>query len=687
MITTISLENFKGTTKKIELGQLNIFRGSSGSGKSTWLEAVRVAILGHDPGYGKLLAETMSFASGNSMSVRVVHNDISIMRVFTNMNGKAKQTIAINGKSMIAKVAEPELAKAFGRFPMMLNPDEFFDMSDDKKISFLFGLSDTETNSEILRRECILLTLSNYTDAVDFILEYEFEKADPLKSLFETDAFSRLIHLAIDKVAEKNAPAGRALTKIFSELLYPKSVMLNGQETLSMYAETMRTEINATRRAKQDAEAANRKLIEEKAEKMKLVSYNEEENQKEISRLREVASDLEKDLHSRDKLKDAKARLVSGIEIHAVSIGKNRQHVEDLKAMLLSEEQVKESNGLIGALDKNNKVLSGKYEKALTQHEELNDKFSLINTRQPTPSCSVCGNEVKCEKCKPMSVAQKKKATIERKDLQEKCKELEDYISSISSAQKENTLDMEKLSLVLNTHESNLSKYHIAAQHLKDLEGLIKEETKNLDNLEEPGANTDILQVNLRATKASLVERLVAEKNHQWLRTLSGTIASSNETIYNSEAQLSAFSVVEKSVKAVRNELTRSATASVEKICNGLLHKVREGFHLTYEIEDGRFDVRCVNVNGNTVPFKTLSGGEKVLYLSAQLLSLMAIVDPNLKILEVEMGELSGDLVPPFMNALKFMTEDTSVQIVLSSCHTDFEVEDTEAWTVHQMGE
>jgi len=164
MIKTISLENFKGTTKSLNLSQLNLFRGASGSGKSTWLEAVRVAVLGHDPGYGKLLAETMSFSSDENMSVEISDDDFSVCRVFSNQGGKMTQKIFVNKEAMTAKAAEPELIKNFGNFPMMLNPAEFFDMSDDKKITFLFGLSDAETDSEALRRKCVMNIIERYTE-------------------------------------------------------------------------------------------------------------------------------------------------------------------------------------------------------------------------------------------------------------------------------------------------------------------------------------------------------------------------------------------------------------------------------------------------------------------------------------------------------------------------------------------
>ena len=75
-----------------------------------------------------------------------------------------------------------------------------------------------------------------------------------------------------------------------------------------MYASVLKNEINATRRTKGDAEAANRKLMEEKTDKLKLINFNDAENQEEIERLRGEISEIEKELHANEKLGEARNR-------------------------------------------------------------------------------------------------------------------------------------------------------------------------------------------------------------------------------------------------------------------------------------------------------------------------------------------------------------------------------------------
>lgn len=685
MIDRVSIENFKGTTGETFLTQLNIFRGNSGSGKSTWLEAIRVAVVGHDPGYGKLLAETMAFSSGKEMSIEVSNLQVQLKRSFAYTDGKASQAILVNGEKKTAKAAEPLLAEHFGQFPMMLNPDEFFKMSDEKKIEFLFGLSDTETDSAYLRRHCIISILKLYTEAVDYIIEYEFDS----KNYFgmDEDIFNRLVKIVIDKVAEKDVTAGRALTKIFSEFL--TKTLPNGQETLSLYYNTLKTEINATQRTKKDSEAANRKLMEERTEKMKMVNYDEAENQKDIERLRGEISEIEKDLHARDKVRGAKEMLTSGLAQQQASVIMLSENLSKLEAGLLSKADKKEAVAKIYGYENTNHKVSEQIFIAEVRRIKLEKDYAkkhLISKSLDSSSCASCGETFHCPKCGPNAEEDQVKANKEIQEIAGKIVLAEEYIEKRHTLLEANDKEGLDISSTLSQEANTQEAVEIARKHLKDVIKLVKGQEENLDKMEEPGADDATLKTQLSGLKNTLGERLVAQKNHDWLRTLSATIAKANETINNSKSLLVALKSSLVAIKQIRDELTKSATSTIEEACNELLKKVDPSFNLTYAIEDGKFDIRCIGVEGREVAFKTLSGGEQVLYLSAQLLALMTIVDPKLKILEVEMGELSGNLVPPFMDALEAMTEGKEIQVCLSSCHGDFEV-NSDSWTVHQMGE
>lgn len=677
MIDRVSIENFKGTTGETFLTQLNIFRGNSGSGKSTWLEAIRVAVVGHDPGYGKLLAETMAFSSGEEMNIEVSNLQVQLKRSFALTDGKASQAILVNGEKKTAKAAEPLLAEHFGQFPMMLNPDEFFKLSDEKKIDFLFGLSSTEAHSGYLRRHCIISILKLYTEAVDYILEYEFEKADYF--MMEEEPFKRLVKLVIDKVAEKDVAAGRALTKIFSEFL--TKTLPNGQETLSLYYNTLKTEINATQRTKRDSESANRKLMEERTEKMNLMEYSDDDNKAQIESLREEISEIDKELASRGAFKEAREKLEAGIKVKEHNLANAKSAIKQLGDSLLSTEESDALAEEIAALEKRATELNSNINRCEGFKNQAHFKYEQELGR--VRNCPDCEAPLKCD-CG--FVANENSHNPGHKEYEEELDKIRDYETGLRAALKAAKESHEKKSKIEEADKRGLIEFAATAKSRGERETELKEDKLTVAGLEKPGAGTEALVTQVAAIKKTLGERLVAQKNHDWLNTLSATIARANETINNSKSLLAALKSSLVAVKDIRDELTESATSVIEEACNELLKKVDPSFNLTYAIEDGKFDIRCIGVEGREVAFKTLSGGEQVLYLSAQLLALMTIVDPKLKILEVEMGELSGNLVPPFMDALEAMTEGKEIQVLLSSCHRDFEV-NSNSWTVHQMGE
>ena len=470
MIKKIALTNFKGTTDILNLDQLNIFRGTSGSGKSTYLEGIRVAVLGHDPGYGKLLGETMAFSSGDTMEVLIHDGSVRVGRVFSkDRTGKATQKIFINGEGMTAKAAEPILAECFGQFPMMLNPDEFFEMSDDKKITFLFGLSSDGADSGYLRRHCMVEILNLYTDAVDLIMEYEFKKKDYFA--FTDLDFSKLIKLSIDKVAEKDVPIGRAITKIFSEIL--STMLPGGQETLSMYASTLRTEINATRRAVQDAQAANRKIMEEKAEKMNLVKYDESENRTFIESYREEISTIEKDLHAKDALRGAKERLTSGLGVHVDSLARYREASEKIEGLILSKADRKGTltlrNGIEKARHRISSKIFGAEVKRLKTERSYAETISAHNAHTTLNLCQTCGEKLRCPKCKTLTKAEKVESQKKVDAANEKLAEVDRHLEAIHAEFEKNEVDSEKLDAVIWEDDQNRLALETALQHEENI--------------------------------------------------------------------------------------------------------------------------------------------------------------------------------------------------------------------------
>jgi len=164
MITEIYAQNFKGQTFKRGIDQKVILIGPNGSGKSTHTDALKLAINGYIPGRPKKIDQIFNIYNGGSadeMAVGFVLNGKDFMRVFIRIGDKTTQDFYIDGH----KVTSQKFISTLGEngHPKIFDLSNFFNMSNNKKIDFIFelfppagDLSDIdqkmlETNDEISR--------------------------------------------------------------------------------------------------------------------------------------------------------------------------------------------------------------------------------------------------------------------------------------------------------------------------------------------------------------------------------------------------------------------------------------------------------------------------------------------------------------------------------------------------------
>jgi exonuclease SbcC len=148
----------KGLNVKQELTGRDIFAGQNGSGKTTHLQAIGLAMLGYVPGNGKKNEETFKMASDNVMSVGLQLDDFSFERTFErkekeNKTGETKieisqgiQIIPSKGERT-AKQKEDRILEEIGTFPVMLDFNEFLSLSDAKRRDFFYNLSPINAKS------------------------------------------------------------------------------------------------------------------------------------------------------------------------------------------------------------------------------------------------------------------------------------------------------------------------------------------------------------------------------------------------------------------------------------------------------------------------------------------------------------------------------------------------------------
>ena len=107
-ITRITVRNFKGRTGSLDLLSANFLIGSNWTGKTTWLDAVAVGILGFCPkeNFGKTPGDTFRFASGRDMEIAVDFDDGSRIRRRWFLKGDSVRS---------EKELPPELVEALWR--------------------------------------------------------------------------------------------------------------------------------------------------------------------------------------------------------------------------------------------------------------------------------------------------------------------------------------------------------------------------------------------------------------------------------------------------------------------------------------------------------------------------------------------------------------------------------------------
>jgi len=151
MVKKIIMRGVKSEDSEQELTGRDIITGPNGSGKTTRAQALGIALMGYVPGAGKLPAETMKLACGDSMAAGAETGGFAVLRTFTRKGDKVEQEILLNppntkkqGDKMYDK--ERRIRQELGAYPVMLDFGEFLGLSDAKRREFIYGLAGAGDN-------------------------------------------------------------------------------------------------------------------------------------------------------------------------------------------------------------------------------------------------------------------------------------------------------------------------------------------------------------------------------------------------------------------------------------------------------------------------------------------------------------------------------------------------------------
>jgi hypothetical protein len=144
----LKLENFRGRTGEWEFGADKVaLHGRNATGKTSILQAITFAALGHIPSMGSSPAarsELMGY--GKDASVRWTNGDTEIVRTLTatEKSCSMKTSLRVNGKAYIDKVADAMLAD-IGPSVLSLDFGELMRLKGEERKQALFGLVGLES--------------------------------------------------------------------------------------------------------------------------------------------------------------------------------------------------------------------------------------------------------------------------------------------------------------------------------------------------------------------------------------------------------------------------------------------------------------------------------------------------------------------------------------------------------------
>lgn len=203
---TITHIQATGTERPINqlLSPLTVFTGPNGTGKSTRLNIIRTALIGHMPEYGKLPSATIGLAAEPVLHIAAKFSDgQTVERVFTET---AKGASCENRQL-------PEFLK---RDMLMLNPGEYFKMTAGDQIKYIFANMKVPASCTVEGIMEELLIVEDETDrkSIQHILEDNGVSDGLVKLTNSKTGYVPLRYTYLNKRVQDTIGAVRTLTEL-----------------------------------------------------------------------------------------------------------------------------------------------------------------------------------------------------------------------------------------------------------------------------------------------------------------------------------------------------------------------------------------------------------------------------------------------------------------------------------------
>ena len=639
-ITELTMAGFKGIAGSVTepLSGLDLFTGGTGTGKSTRLEAVQVAMLGHLPRAGKTNADTwglkcIHIPASARMAAGIQTDGGSVGSIFTSSGKSVSEQIKIDGKARATAEGKALRKTMVGDFPVMFNLSGFLSMSAAKKLDFLAGLDGGEAPPlEDLRGEL----------ACGIVRE--------LKGV-DVGAVAKAAGMSATELARK------MIAELEEEQADEINVQLQEKLPACLGADTYVGGLQDWYAQIHEALLGMRKKLKErKAELKALVIPDTYVAPEEFARLTAEQETLE------ESISDTEQRLGAAREA-ARQFSEREKQIATKKTRLMEIEKELGRPVVIPPVDAEGIIaLNSRIEALRLEIEGMDTTRALIRDHFQAVidgSCPVCGRDSDDDLVNRIG-----------KDLRDTADEITAKRAKLDALYEEEKewSDLLKAAAIRDTEKDDVDKLR---QEITDLEaGSLEIEDSTL----------------LESTLAGYAERkrVVGEKLQEFQEAQAKVRqrAEAEAWIARVEESELALAAVDKVARTTIHDTLKTSIGGLIEVSDTLLP---EGWKFHAGFDSGKrasFEMG-VDFGEGVIPFDALSGGQTVVAACALMAGLLKLKNPVLKVLLVEAAELDRPHAQMLLDALEKSAGDID-NIMVATCHG---VAPGAAWSVHDMGQ
>jgi exonuclease SbcC len=670
-LTRLVTSNTKGQDLDDELSGRDLFVGPNGTGKSTRLEATIGGILGHIPSKGKTLSDFFSIASDSVMDVTLkTDTDFSCTRTITEKakrkKGTSEKTFSLSnsisvfppkGESKDAEFKE-RIKAEFGDFAVMLDLDEFLEMSDERKRAFIFSLTNPE----------------------DFGWNRDRVSDELAKNL-------------------SNEGLASTLMKIWDD---SKSI----QDNIAIMLKWAKEELSGLKKQLKAAQATKATLLKQKQEVGSLPSslpQIEEELQKAREELNTVSAQIAAQKEKVKRFKTLK-EIASSLELkldQPIPPAANAKEVATLEERL---KQTKENAEMLSErrqkLQDNIGQMREKYTEASKKLKDEAVKQKILDqqvtTLRSSEKCPLLG-----ETCPSQDRLQERTVELTEKlldadkavqDAEKEVKRLDKEGHAEQEAVQRCMSDTEALSKLIVSLTNELAQMKQVNKEAEAVQANQAEAQKQLDKIKSELSELDIQDIEpLNVAEAGVRERIkeleAKRKQQQEVNDLLKSFDKAKLQEMELEEKVESFedACIFLGPSQLQGDMLKQTIAPLTSKINELLQKTSDQYNLDVELVDKNgkeiFNM-CWHKDDKVIPFESLSGGEKVIFSTALLCALVLLKNPPLKVICIEASEVDAQNLTTLLQAINDFGNE--IDNFLMATH----VKPTEpaGWSMHILG-